>query len=253
VRKNLRNSFPEKSQAELLSIEKQFYINLCDYGVETLKLLTMRKEDLASRVTFTNLDLIQSYKEKNEPLILLSAHLFNWEWILTAGSFSLPIPLDFVYQKVESNLFNTFAMVTRTRFGAFPIERSNVARETIKRKNVLRGIALVSDQYPGYKKDKKHPAFFLNQESVLFLGGNQLAILMQYPVLYMNVRKIKRGHYEGTFEKIAEPPFMKDDVTVVDNYVRALEDSIRKDPANWLWSHNRWKKRHLGHGARQAE
>ena len=248
VRKNLRNAFPEKSDKELRKIENHFYRNLCDYGVETLKLFTIRKEDLAERVQFRNLDLIEDLKEKNQPAILFAAHMFNWEWILTAGTFSLPIPLDFVYQKVQSNLFNKFSLLSRTRFGAYPIERSNVARETLRRKSILRGISIVADQYPGLVKDKRHPARFLNQESVFFLGGNQLALMSQYPVLYLNIKRLKRGYYEGTFSMLSQPPYSKDDVTPVNNYIIAIEEAIRRDPANWLWSHDRWKTRHLHFG-----
>src|SRR5690606_18317686 len=46
VRKNLKNAFPEKTKAERKRIEHQFYHNLCDYSIETLKLLTIREDEL---------------------------------------------------------------------------------------------------------------------------------------------------------------------------------------------------------------
>lgn len=68
---------------------------------------------------------------------------------------------------------------------------------------------------------------------------------MQYPVLFFNTRRVKRGHYEVTIELLTEPPYTKGDTQVVEKYARKLEEAILENPANWLWSHDRWKTRHL--------
>lgn len=245
VRKNLRNSFPEKSETELKSIERLYYQNLCDYAMETTKLLTIKQTELAKRVVFTNVNLLEAYKTQNTSVLLLATHQFNWEWLLAAGNFSLPIPLDFVYQPVENKTVEKFLLACRTRFGAYPIKRNEVAREMVKRKNILRGIAIVADQYPGQKRDKKIITTFLNQSTAFFHGANQLASLTQYPVLYAAIKKVTRGYYEVTFINLAEPPHEKDNDIIMERYAKAAEKVIRDYPSGWLWSHNRWKKRHL--------
>jgi len=245
VQKNLKNSFPEKSQTELAQIEKQFFKNLCDYGVEMLKLITMSKEELSRRVVFRNPEIANRYIHNGQSLLNLASHNFNWEWLLVAGSFTLPGQMDFVYQSVNSKFFNEFSLKCRTRFGAHAIKRDEVAREIVKRKHVVRNIALVGDQYPGYKHDKKYATRFLNQDTVFFYGSNQLALLTQYPVMYYAMRKVKRGHYETYIVELAQPPYGKDSDAVMEHYVRELEKLIRENPSQWLWSHNRWKTRHL--------
>lgn len=243
VRKNLRKSFPEKKQAERKKIERLFYRNLSDYAVETLKLLTISQEELSRRVVFTNPEIIKSYEEKNLPIIALASHQFNWEWLLAAGN--LYFTTDFVYQPVNSTLTNDLLLSCRTRFGGYAIKRNDLAREMVKRKNTWRMIAIVSDQYPGQRKDKKYITHFLHQQTAFFQAPNQLASLTQYPVLFSAVRKIKRGFYEATFIPLAEPPYVKDDEKVIDRYVQEAEKLIQEYPAGWLWSHKRWKKRHL--------
>jgi len=114
-----------------------------------------------------------------------------------------------------------------------------------KRKKVLRGVAIVANQYPGQKLDKKYLTTFLHQETTFFYGTNQLASLTQYPILYAETRKIKRGYYEVTLITLAEPPSKKDSDEIIERYVKAAERVIREYPSGWLWSHNRWKKRHL--------
>lgn len=245
VSKNLRNAFPQKSKEELYTIERTFYRNLCDYAVETLKLLNISKDELERRVTFTNREVALRYLENNQSVLFLASHQFNWEWLLVTGSLVYPYPLDFVYQSVNSKFFEALSMKCRTRFGAFPIKRDEVAREAVKRRNVLRCTAIVADQYPGYGRDKKYATTFLNQDTVFFYGANQLAVLMQCPVLYHRIEKVKRGYYTVTVIPLGEPPYTKDSDRVIESYVRETERVINDNPAEWLWSHNRWKKRHL--------
>lgn len=245
VWKNLKNSFPEKPEPVRRKIEKEFFRNLCDYAVEMLKLLTISQQELANRVVFKNPEICQHYISQGQSLLNLASHQFNWEWLLTAGSFKLPGQMDFVYQPVSNSFFDHFSLISRTRFGAYAIRRDEVAREIVKRRTVVRNIALVGDQYPGLKQDKKYHTRFLNQDTVFFYGSNQLAILTQYPVMYYALRKIKRGYYETTIIELARPPYAKDSTTVLDRYVEEVERIIRERPAEWLWSHNRWKTRHL--------
>lgn len=245
VRKNLRNSFPEKSAEQLKQIEKDFYRNLCDYGVETLKLLTISKEELMRRMQFANPELLTNFKSKNQSIFFLASHQFNWEWMLVSASLTFPFDIEFVYQPVKNKFFDRFSLEIRSRFGALGIRRKDVARELIKRRTKLKGLASVADQYPGYKIDKKYRTQFLNQDTVFFYGTNQLAQLTQFPTLYYKVEKIRRGYYLSTPILIAEPPFEKTSDEIIERYVKELERSIQEAPSNYLWSHKRWKKRHL--------
>jgi len=243
VRKNLEKSFPEKSIEERRKIEKQFYKDLCDYGVETLKLLTISKEDLMKRLRYKNPEITQPYADRGQSIILLTSHQFNWEWLLASGCLYLPFKVDFVYQQQSSTLFDDFSLQGRTRFGAYPIERANVAREAIKRKNILRGVAIMADQFPGLSRDKKYWTTFMNQDTAFFLGLGQLAYITQYPAVFFGVRKIKRGYYEAEGFVVSEPPYEKESQQIVEDYVKATEKVIRQNPSGWLWSHNRWKRK----------
>ena len=247
VWKNLKNAFPEKSDPELRNIERQFYKNLCDYGVEMLKLVTISREELDRRVTFKNPEKANHYLEQGLSTLNLAAHTFNWEWMLTAGSFKLKGAMDFVYQPVHSKFFNELSLLSRTRFGAHPIRRDSVAREIVKRKGIVRNVAIVGDQYPGYSHDKKFPVVFMNQETVFFYGSVQLAVLTQYPVFYYSMRKVRRGYYEVSIIELGVTPYQSNDQQIIKRYVEALEELIRERPSEWLWSHDRWKTRHLEH------
>ena len=109
VVKNLKNSFPESDDATIRAYEKEFYKNLCDYSVETLKLLTISEEDLKERMVYLNPEVITPYRDKSQSVIYVTSHQFNWEWLVAAGSIYLPIPVDFVYQPPSSKFFDQFS------------------------------------------------------------------------------------------------------------------------------------------------
>jgi len=243
VKKNLLNSFPEKSQEERNHIEKQFYKDLCDYGVETVKLLTISKEELKRRMVYKNPEIVKQFADKNQSILLLTSHQFNWEWLLVSGCLYLPMGVDYVYQRQSNKTFDRFSLVGRNRFGAFPIERFQVGREAIRRKNILRGVAIMADQFPGHSNDKKYWTEFMNQRTAFFLGLGQLAFMTQYPAVFFGIKKIKRGYYEAEGVLVAQPPYEKDSQQIVEDYVKATERIIKQDPSGWLWSHNRWKSR----------
>jgi KDO2-lipid IV(A) lauroyltransferase len=196
-------------------------------------------------MVFKNPEVVEKFKAENQSILFLTSHQFNWEWMLASASVNFPIAIDFVYQPVNSKFFDNLTLTSRTRFGAHPIKRDEVARELVKRKHIVRGVATVADQYPGYGRDKKYIKQFLNQETAFFLGTNQLAHLCQYPALYYKTIKKERGYYESHPILVASPPYPKESEVVIENYVRVVEETIRQYPAGWLWSHNRWKKRHL--------
>lgn len=241
VRRNLLNSFPDKSEAEIKRIQKDFYHNLCDYAVETIKLLSITPEELKLRLVYKNPEIVKQFLDKNQSILLLTSHQFNWEWLLASGCLYLPLDVDFVYQAQSNRTFNEFSLLGRTRFGAFPIERSQVGREAIKRKDVLRGIAVVADQFPGHFHNKKYWTQFLNQKTAFFLGLGQLAFLTQYPAVFFGIKKIKRGYYEAEGFVVSQPPYERESQQIVEDYIQATERIIKQQPAGWLWSHNRWK------------
>jgi KDO2-lipid IV(A) lauroyltransferase len=242
VRDNLQGCFPSMGVHEIVGIERKFYKNLCDFPLETLKLLTMNKEELLRRTRFQNADALRQYKDNGINVVMLAAHTFNWEWMLAAGSLELPMQVDFVYQPQRSAFANELSLKTRTRFGAYAIEREKVGRESLKRKNITKCIATVADQFPGHSNHRRHWTKFMGRDTAFFYGVAQLAILNQSPVFFSEIIRKGRGKFEVTLKKISEIPATEEDsLRMLDSYARETERLIREQPDNWLWSHNRWK------------
>ena len=81
IRQNIKSSFPEKSDIELRSIEKGFYHWFCDYLVETIKLMTMSKQQLMKHLVFTGTEIIDHYVAQGRSCGVYLGHYGQWEWI----------------------------------------------------------------------------------------------------------------------------------------------------------------------------
>lgn len=240
VLKNLRNAFPDKSEKELKDISRAFYRRFTDYIVETLKGISISKEQLLKRVTFTNVPAVQPYADAGQSIVVIASHQFNWEWALQVGCIVLPFPVDAVYQKLSNEKFDELMLDSRSRFGGQPIEKSKILRAIIKTKERLRALGIVADQSPR-KHSPKYWTKFLNQDTAFFLGPEQIAKLGNFPTYFFKVERPKRGNYTVELVKLAEPPYEKEGHVILERYAEETEKLILSDPAGYMWSHRRWK------------
>ena len=242
VFQNLRNSFPEKTNLEIKQIAKEFYKHIADLFIEFLKGYSISKDEMQERVKIVNLEIIKNYTDKNHSVIIVTGHISNWEWLLHPLNLS-GIPMDIVYQKLSSPLFDKLTLFIRSRFSITPlIEKQDTLRKTMERKDITRALVLGSDQSPQNWKSA-YWTTFLNQDSGFFTGTERIARKFDYPVFFSEMRRIKRGYYEIEFTEIANPnefpslPLGE----ITERFVRILDKSIQKYPSDYLWSHRRWK------------
>jgi KDO2-lipid IV(A) lauroyltransferase len=240
VKTNLVNSFPEKDTFEIQSIIKHFYRNFCDYVVETLKSVSISGEEIKKRVVIRDSHLMEQYLNNGTSVLALTSHQFNWEWLLLALSQHISAPLNPVYKKLNSQYFDSLLLGIRSRFDCQPVEMQQTLSRIFSQRDEAHAYGFLADQTPLADADI-YWSIFLNQETAFFTGTERIAHLTDYPVLFIGMKKLKRGYYEINFEKIAEPPYMKGDHTILDRYVEKIEQQIREKPAGWLWSHRRWK------------
>ena len=241
VQSNLKRSFPEKTEKEILKLTRKFYLNLTDWLVETLKASVMSPAQLQKRVTFLNTEILDNYLRDGKSVVIMATHQFNWEWMLLAGCLQFKTPIDAIYMPVSNKKVEEFVLKVRSRFGGAPIPKDETLPTVVKRIKEQRIIALVADQIPAKDNQNKYWTTFLHQDTAFYMGAESLPKITKLPVVFMAIRKVKRGYYEVTLEKIAEPPYEYQAEEILPVYVRKTEKLISSDPAGWLWSHRRWK------------
>lgn len=237
---NLSRSFPDKSADEIRALSKAFFKNLADIQLETLKAMNMTADQMRARAKFVNPELIDGYHARGITTITATSHKCNWEWMLLGASVAFDeTPVDSLYKPLSSPFMESVMLKLRTQFGATMVPDMAVLRNLATRKHIIRTVAMVADQTPA--KEAPHAFWFLNQHTLFFAGLEKIALATNAPVLFADVKRVKRGYYEIRYSVMAEPPYKKQDPGIIERYVMLCEDAIRNQPANWLWSHKRWK------------
>lgn len=242
ILKNLRNSFPDKSEVEIDKIKSRYYRNLTDVALETFKLLSMSKEEFTKRMKILNVDKVNNLYDRNISVIATTSHLCNWEWMLAICAVHFKPSIDAVYQKIQNRFFEKLMIRIRSRFGSIPVEKKKVFRESLRKRNLPHVIALVADQSPPISDEQVIWAPFMNQETVFYAGMARLAKSFKWPIVFGEMRRLGRGYYEMEFKDICNNPEDYNDEQIINKYAEMVENSIRKNPESWLWSHNRWKR-----------
>jgi len=236
---NLKNSFPEKSHTELIKIQKEFYKNLMDIMVETVKEFTLSKRQVMKRFRYTNPELFQKYHDQGKSVMMLMGHYNNWEY---AVSTALWIPQECwaVYGKLDNPVMDKYLVRTREKFGftLFPMNKTYDVMLNHTQGNKL--YMFMADQSP-HHGSIKYWLQFLNQETGVHIGAEKLSKMLDLAVIFIDIQKVKRGYYEITAQTLFEEATKTEDHEITDKYFATLEKVIQKNPANWLWSHRRWK------------
>ncbi|MBX0332824.1 lysophospholipid acyltransferase family protein [Pontibacter sp. HSC-14F20] len=242
VLQNLRNSFPEKSEQEIQGIARAFYRQFPDLIVEILKLASMDAAEMRRRIVFSNQEVLDDYVQRGGTVITMGSHSGNWEWILSAGAVQFGFPAEGVYKPLKNEFFEEFMLYLRGRLGARLIKMKDTMRDFVRNRKTPRVVAMLSDQTPPYGEIQFWTTF-LNQDTPFFVGAEKLAHAFGCPVLFLDVERIKRGHYCLTFDVLSDGTTKPGEGTflITEGFARKLETSIRRNPANYLWTHKRWK------------
>jgi KDO2-lipid IV(A) lauroyltransferase len=239
VTENLQNSFPEKSAAEIDKIRRDHYRYFCDLSLEIIKSLTISPAELKKHFVHDDLSVFERFYKEKQSIILVMGHLGNWE---LAGAFFSQFPLHqlyVIYHPLASKHFDQLFYHMRTRSGIklYPMKES--FKGMVKNRKDITATAFIADQTP--RPDNAHWMTFLNQDTAVFKGTENIAKKLDYPVVYISVIREKRGVYRLGVELLAEHPNELTENELTELHTRRLERDIIKYPETWLWSHRRWK------------
>ena len=241
---NLTLSFPDKSEKEIFKLYQQFQKHLTDIGAEMVKMLSISKKEVEKRYTCVNPEVVNQFYSRGKSVILMSSHYNNWEWMV------LRLEEMFLHHGVgvgkanTNKVFEKWINKRRTRFGT-EVVFADTVREVFEqyiKQNKLCSYMMLSDQSPGDLK-KSYVTTFLHQKSCMIYGAEYFAKKYNFPVVYYEVIKVKRGYYQVKLELITDKPTETKTGEIIEKYVQLLEKTIKNAPQYWLWSHKRWKNR----------
>ncbi|MDR0796219.1 MAG: lysophospholipid acyltransferase family protein [Tannerella sp.] len=243
VRENMKKAFPEKTADELLTLEKKFYHHFSDYILETIKLAHISQEELNRRAVLHNPEIINPLVAQGHTcFILLMGHYGNWEWFTGSTAWFDRIKIYQIYRPLTNKAFDRLFVFLRTRFQGVGIKKKDTVRDMIrlKQSNERSLVIFIADQSPN-KSNLDFRTNFLNQDSAFVTGPERIATKLNIPVIFVDVRKAKRGYYTVDFELITDNPRETPEFGITAEYAHLMERSILREPAYWLWTHKRWK------------
>ena len=246
VFQNMSDSFPEKTAEEIHALERRFFHWFCDYLVESIKLLTISKEQLKRRMVFKGTDIVDGIVKDGQSCAVYLGHFCNWEWVTSLPLWITPeAQCGQIFHVLENSDYDRLFLKLRQRWGAVCIPMAETLRRIIKYKQKGRQVVIgyISDQVP-FWNNIHHWVDFLHHDTPVLTGTERLARQTGHAVVYLDVSRPKRGFYEAEFRLITREPKQMADFAITDEYFRLLEASIRRAPEYWLWTHNRWKRTH---------
>ena len=246
VRENIFLSFPDKTKKERTLLERRFYHHFADYVVETIKLAHISEEELLRRAVLRNPEVILEAMDRGKnTIIIVLGHYGNWEWFSgTASFFKGRNSIYQIYRPLTNKAFDQLFIYLRTRFHSQGIKKNDAFRDiiTLVRNNTPALLVFVADQTPN-KANLHYWTNFLNRDSAMLIGPERFAKKFDLPVFFADTQKLRRGYYVVDFKLITDQANSTPDFWITEQYTRMMEANIMRDPAYWLWTHNRWKHR----------
>lgn len=244
VRKNIRLSFPEKSEKERKEIINAFYHHFSDLLVEVMYSYRVSDEEMRERVVFENMEVLEDLARKKHGVIAYLGHMCNWEWLADVGKqFADKSIVEYnVYRKQKSAKADEAMLLLRSKRGGECVEKNVLLRKLVQLRHADHPfvIGLIADQKPSPRNAHTWTTF-LNQDTSFLDGGEVLSRKFDLGVVYANITSPKRGYYRIHFEVITDDPQSMPENEITLAYARLIEANICQQPERWLWTHNRWK------------
>ncbi len=241
VNANLKLVFPEKSKKEIKIIAKRFYHHFCDMMFESIKSLTISEKEIVKRFKVVDTTELKKYEKEHKSIILMCGHYASWEW-----SMSIQKHIDFigygVYKRLRNPYFDKLVKRVRGKYNSYLIPTKEIITKIAEaqKNNELFLCGMAADQSPKLRK-AYHWTTFMGVKVPCYTGSEMMAKRFDLPVVFMKIKKAKRGFYEASFSTIAKNPKEYKDYDLTDKFHKLVEAQIHEAPEYYLWTHKRWK------------
>lgn len=239
---NLRNSFPDKSEAEIEKIAKAFYHHFSDLMIESIKVFSISREEVLRRQKVLNPELLDEIYKQGKSVIIVGGHYNNWEFLIAAFDSQIKHQSSGIYAPITNKIIQTKLNAARSKYGMELLAAPEVRDYFSATHNNPFAILILSDQSPPSAK-RSYWTHFLNQDTAILFGTEKYATNYNLPVIFSHIRKVKRGYYETELEVVELNPAGTSHGEISEKHTRILEQHIFEKPEFWLWSHKRWKRK----------
>ena len=237
--KNLSIAFPNFNENEKKQILKGMWINYGRIFAEYMFIKNFRQGSIGERnINIENQYILENVKKDTKPVIFISGHFNNFE-LMAMQIEKLGIDLAAVYRPLNNKFLN-------------PLMES-IRKKYICKKQIKKGISGTKELLLNFKKGTSI-ALMIDQrvsEGIRVDLFNEKALTTTIPaqfikkfgakIIPVHIERINVEKFNITFQDPIK--FSKDSniETITYKLNNILEEMIKKNPSQWIWSHNRWK------------
>lgn len=241
VRENLALALPNLSEKERLAIEKKSFRHLCDMFLEMIKTMTISNKEISKRFVFTNMEVYKNLEAQEKSIAMMLAHYASYEWVISMNTY-VNFSAFAIYKKIANPYFDKLVRNIRSRFKANLITTKETIPVIIKnnQNKELSIYGFASDQSPRISS-AYHWQKFMGVEVPVHTGAEMLSKKYDMNVIFLKVKKVKRGYYQASFEVLSDNAKEVPNYEITDQFLKLVEQQILEAPEYYLWTHKRWK------------
>jgi KDO2-lipid IV(A) lauroyltransferase len=243
AKKNILIAFPDLNENSINEMIERMWKNIGRIFGEYIHINKFSIMDLKKiKIGFANKNNFEILKKNNKPVVFFSGHFANFE-LMAKCLQELGFNIGAIYRPLNNIFLNPIMEFIRKKYICpIQIEKgSNGTKKLIKHISTNNPLALMIDQ----RLSSSIRVPFFNQPATTTTTPAQLAI--KYDALLVPVFLKRLG--KSNFEFFIEEPLIinrtndydKDIFNITQSMNKKIEEFIKRDPAHWLWSHDRWK------------
>ena len=235
IYQNIQQAFPLKTNAEIKYLVKGVYRNFFDVMfVELLKGFTISSQAIKKRYVLQKDEGSLAYLNTQGNVILVMGHFANWEW---GASLQSEHVKKAFYKPLKNPLLNAYVRNNRARFGVELVSVRHSASVFLRNRHELSTVVLIADKQNIKERDINKAVWlpFLNGESPFLVGPAKSAQMLNSPLFFVTVKRIKRGYYQVYGKLICQDPNELDVLEITRRWVCCLEAEVLQDPSSWFW------------------
>lgn len=239
VMQNLAIAFPERPEQERIRMAKGVYRNFADFFVETIKLFSASKAFINHRFTGDTSVLDRLHDEGRKCQVHMG-HNFNWEvgyqWLVMHIRQK---PLG-VYMPLANPVMEKVFRKLRSRNGGYLLPATDFKKALMPFRNDPYALLLAADQSSSGGDNGIWVPFF-GKPTAFVRGPENGARLSNLAVVFCYIERVGRGYFKVHFHLEEQDPASLPKGDLTRRYALFLEEKMKAQPTNWLWTHRRWK------------
>ena len=243
TKKNILIAFPDLNEKSINEMIDRMWKNIGRIFGEYIHINKFSIIDNSKKkIVFTNRDDAEILKKNNKPIVFFSGHFANFE-LMAKCLQELGFNIGAIYRPLNNIFLNPIMEFIRKKYICpIQIEKgSNGTKKLIKHISTNSPLALMIDQ----RLSSSIRVPFFNQPASTTTTPAQLAIKYDALLIPVFLKRLEKTNFEFFIE---EPlvinrtsDYDKDIFNITQIMNKKIEEFIKRDPAHWLWSHDRWK------------